>query len=905
MPSNIELRPLIGSRLLPSSGTILLVCFYDPNGIPTIWEGIRLLQKHSRYSFSVLNLWPGRGTYLTIPSSVDLKRFDGVFIHPTVSYNFDNVNYLDAKLATSFENYEGLKILAKQDENYHTARFDNYICAKRFDLVLSCVPEAERLKAYPRAVRQGVRFLQTLTAYVSEDMQNFPSLPYGSRPIDLSYRGSLQPPSFGRLGFEKWNIGERVKKHPSVAKLRVDISSRAEDRIHGSKWLEFLASSKAVLGVESGSDLFDFDGSVEQQCNTFRKNNASLDVYSEEYYEKLNSEVLDRYEGNVNYAQISPRHFEAASCRCLQILYEGDYSGIFKPNRHFFPLKRDLSNLEEAVELLLDEKRASLMIEAAHEEIVCNDNYTYRNFVGHFDDALDDLRQKLQSSNAVRSSNPAAHRSKRFLNLCPHDPDLDPRIQWHSLSLKKLGSVVELGTYKLKSQGKGQSLEQIDADYHRIRVESVKHRNIWEHPELQSSPASLLYQNTLALLNQYSKASFGELTEYLGAFDANEAEVARFQYLCGYFVEINSALLQAALYLGPFDCIVCADLESLPAAVALKGLWGSTLVFDSHEFWPFSDVKFRAWESEFWSRLEARLVSYADMAVTVSDPLAEVLEKEYGQPFFTLPNATRAVEAPAPAEVEAARARRRSRETTDFLFQGGFAEGRGLDLLIDAWTRVPPNARLFLRGPHNEVRQEMIERARRNGTLNRTVFFPEAVAESELMKAALEADVGIIPYDPSHYAYRFACPNKLSQYMAAGIPILTNKIEYVANIVSENDVGVMADFSDPIALVSAIDGLAHDKSKLADLGRRAREYFETEFNWEKRSAELYERIDAIPAKFDRVDFDFARIRNEPLFRKIELGDLWETVSQNPIGSGESLLSRLRRQARSQLLFGLQ
>jgi hypothetical protein len=52
------------------------------------------------------------------------------------------------------------------------------------------------------------------------------------------------------------------------------------------------------------------------------------------------------------------------------------------------------------------------------------------------------------------------------------------------------------------------------------------------------------------------------------------------------------------------------------------------------------------------------------------------------------------------------------------------------------------------------------------------VLFLEAIDESELVTAAAEFDVGLVPYTPTGLNYSNCCPNKLSQYMAAGLPIL-------------------------------------------------------------------------------------------------------------------------------------
>src|SRR5207249_4610850 len=140
-------------------------------------------------------------------------------------------------------------------------------------------------------------------------------------------------------------------------------------------------SSRIVLGVESGANLFDFTGEVEKWCEKFCAIRRDRDQLSEAFYLEMHRAYLHRFEDNVHYAQISPRHLEAAATRTLQLLYEGDYSGIFVPGRHYIPLKRDLSNLQEAIEAAADPRYWYEITEATFHEITANSALQYEAFV--------------------------------------------------------------------------------------------------------------------------------------------------------------------------------------------------------------------------------------------------------------------------------------------------------------------------------------------------------------------------------------------------------------------------------------------------------------------------------------------------------------------------------------------
>lgn len=891
---NYKIRPYIGSALDTAfSHRFLIICLFDPNGIATIWENISTLQQYSRYGFEILNIWPGRGKLSELPGSVNLAEYAGVMIHPTISYDPATLRNLDVNLNVKFKDFDGIKILAKQDEHYKSAEFPRFIEENGFDMLLTCIPEDQISKVYDERILKRISVVHTLTGYVSDHIRNIPYQPYEARRTDIAYRGSLQPISFGQLGYEKRHIGTQVLAHPASRGLSLDISSRWEDRLSGLDWFTFLAKAKAILGVESGSNLFDFDGSIASRCQQFTAEHPGLDPFSDAFYELAEAEILGAHENNVIYAQISPRHFEAAAARSVQIMYEGRYSNIFKPQQHFFPLKRDMSNFEEAIDLIHDADRAKRMIECAYEDIILNERYTYKTFVSQLDEKLAAL---IDAKNVRRSGHgrPKASSKPKALIMCAHDPLTDPRIGWWASSFKSY-SVCELGTYRFSETGSAPALERVTEDHTRVRVERRLNGSVWKSGN-QEAMLETPGIRDLALLEIFARSSNEELARSIGAYDANEVDFARFKTLCEYFVNTNSSLLQGALNMGPFDAIVCSDLETLPAAVALKQIWNCHLVFDSHEYWPFSYPDFRAWESEFWSRLEVRLSASADQCLTVSDTLAAHLTSEYGIPFKSVPNATPLTDADADwfrSQNESRKAKQhgvRDDQKVTFLFQGGFAAGRGLEMLVDAWKDVSENAILLLRGPDNEHKKQVVALAQENGTLERSVFFPPAVAEQALISSASEADVGVIPYDPRLYGNKFACPNKLSQYMAAGIPIISNTIEYVSNIIQHNSVGEAVPFHHRESLIRAIDQWTRDKDRRLAFGQNGRTYFESTFNWEALSREAVGTLDEAisrhrtsngPIRFDWIERDpsMQGVIVDPQSEAARLRKLWHLMPQ--------------------------
>ncbi len=85
---------------------------------------------------------------------------------------------------------------------------------------------------------------------------------------------------------------------------------------------------------------------------------------------------------------LSPRHFEAILTKTCQVLVEGRYDGILEAEKHYIPLKRDFSNLEEVLEKVQDKAAVQVMAERAYEDIYLSGKYTYRTFASDIERAL-------------------------------------------------------------------------------------------------------------------------------------------------------------------------------------------------------------------------------------------------------------------------------------------------------------------------------------------------------------------------------------------------------------------------------------------------------------------------------------------------------------------------------------
>lgn len=118
------------------------------------------------------------------------------------------------------------------------------------------------------------------------------------------------------------------------------------------------------------------------------------------------------------------------------------------------------------------------------------------------------------------------------------------------------------------------------------------------------------------------------------------------------------------------------------------------------------------------------------------------------------------------------------------------------------------------------------------------IFFVEPVAAREVVNAAIGADIGVMAYLPDLLNYKYASPNKVFEYMMAGLAIAASDLPEIRGIIEETGSGVLFDPYDPKSIASAINKLISDEELLRSAQRNARRAAREKYNWEKESQKL-------------------------------------------------------------------
>ncbi|HEX8928096.1 MAG TPA: glycosyltransferase family 4 protein [Actinomycetota bacterium] len=286
------------------------------------------------------------------------------------------------------------------------------------------------------------------------------------------------------------------------------------------------------------------------------------------------------------------------------------------------------------------------------------------------------------------------------------------------------------------------------------------------------------------------------------------------------------------------------------AAMLLPGLLaarrcGARLVYDSHELATGVPYRSGAWAGVV-ATVERLGAPRADAVITVSDGIAARLQDRYR--LRTRPAVVRNLpEAPPPASVPVADLRRQLGigDSPLLIHQGAAVAGRGCETLLAALALLPDTHLLFL-GAEGPYADRLNAVARERGLAARTHLVPPVSPET-LRAYTAQADVGVSLLQDTCENHRLALPNKLFEYVAAGLTVVVSDLPEMARLVREHGVGFAADSADPDSVASALRrALAHrsDPELRSRLARAA-----AELSWEQEKPRLlavYERLGLDP-----------------------------------------------------------
>lgn len=306
-----------------------------------------------------------------------LKGFDSVI------FDFCSIFSLHTGIP-EIEKFNGLKIGIIQDEYASAIRNRNNLVKLNLDCIVTNIPDPENYrKVYYGDEFANTDFIHALTGYVADYMLYAPSpIPFAARKWVIGYRATALPYRYGMLGREKYLIGARMNEICKTRNINANIALDFESKFFGNAWQDFIRDCRVMLGTESGSNVFDFDNSMTLAIDNYMRSHPDAD------FDSIYELFIKYHDGKIIMNQISPRIFETISLKTGMILFEGKYSGIIEPWKHYIPLKKDFSNIDEVLDATNNIRFLEEMTNCAYKEVIASRKYSYSSLVERIDNYI-------------------------------------------------------------------------------------------------------------------------------------------------------------------------------------------------------------------------------------------------------------------------------------------------------------------------------------------------------------------------------------------------------------------------------------------------------------------------------------------------------------------------------------
>lgn len=335
-------------------------------------------------------------------------------------------------------------------------------------------------------------------------------------------------------------------------------------------------------------------------------------------------------------------------------------------------------------------------------------------------------------------------------------------------------------------------------------------------------------------------------------FDILPANEANFVGWSPYFY--SKAMIEAAVGHRPF-AIHGNDLWTCLIALEVARRSGGMAVADFHEWTSENvswDVRTKSWRRHddalacAFREMEVLTMRRAAATITVNETIARALEDMAGLERGGVDIIRNIPKLDAVPTREYRPIKEELGLPSDafvVIYQGGTGPSRLLEPIIEALVYAP-SAYLVIRGPSLDMFGDHYRRTASRAGVQDRVILQGPVPSRDVVAAAKGADLGIWSLPDISKNFRFALPNKVFEYLAAGVPLAVANYPEPAAIVERNQCGVTFDPYSPRSIADAILRMQSDPDfhqRCAENTAKALKSLDADAEWE-RYADLFDRL---------------------------------------------------------------
>ncbi|GHO82072.1 glycosyltransferase [Dictyobacter formicarum] len=291
------------------------------------------------------------------------------------------------------------------------------------------------------------------------------------------------------------------------------------------------------------------------------------------------------------------------------------------------------------------------------------------------------------------------------------------------------------------------------------------------------------------------------------------------------------------------DIYHACELTALPACYVAARLRRKPLIFEAYEL-PLQDVPLVAMSRSrrfFYAIMKSclrYLLARCAAVITVSPPIVQELQRRYRVPQIILLRNLPHYRASEKTD-NLRQHLGLSPRTRIALYQGNIQPDRGLERLVRAAAYLEPEHVIVIMGQNVGTTRAELKQLIMLQQVDAHIKIIPAIPYNILLEWTSSADIGltIIPLDYTRNM-RMCLPNKLFEYIQAGLPVLSSPLEAVREILTTYDVGCVARSMDPADVGKAINTMLSNEAELIRMRTNALQAARQDLCWEKEGLKL-------------------------------------------------------------------
>ena len=289
-------------------------------------------------------------------------------------------------------------------------------------------------------------------------------------------------------------------------------------------------------------------------------------------------------------------------------------------------------------------------------------------------------------------------------------------------------------------------------------------------------------------------------------------------------------ILRTALEKTNAKIYVAEDVYTLPLVVKAAKKRNAKVYYDSRELYNYiGGLTKKPLAQKIIAKIEKKHIYSVDKIIVTGE-----MDKDFLADYYKLPNEKFIIIRNMPkirgkvAPIDLREKFGIPENAKILIYQGVLSAGRGIAKVIKALSDLP-NTVFVIIGDGPERRNFEILTEKLN--LEKRVIFTGAVPNEELLSYTAGADIGVALIENISVSYYYALPNKLFEYVAAGLPVVVSPLPQMKKIVERYKIGVTANPESEREIREAISKLTNDEKFYSEIKANTTEAAK-ELNWD-------------------------------------------------------------------------